>query len=147
VKQDVMPMEAYTAVRTVFAQSVLDSGYDGVPWPEWLHHRPALVVPQLPEIHRPIEAGHGWSASAVDSDARPHPGWALALEGRQTTITGPDGQWFRGRPLLTRDWFRAARAQRGVLLISGPFARIDQFAAAASTGALRLLLVAVRTAP
>jgi hypothetical protein len=125
--------------------SVQMSGYDAVPWPEWLHNRPALVVPQLPGLARPIGPAEGWSASPVDAAARPRPGWRLSFTGRQVVVVAPSSNapWFEGCPLLTREWRRAATAQRAALLISGPFPSVDRFADAARAGALRLLLIGV----
>ena len=123
----------------------LATGFDGVPWPQFWRSIPALVVPQIPGVQRPIDPGAGWSASTKQLSAAPHPGWTLLQRERGISIAAPDGAlWYSGCPLLTRDWRRAARTQQVVLLISGPFAQIDEFTAAASAGALRVLRVAVR---
>ncbi|WP_037599512.1 hypothetical protein [Streptacidiphilus rugosus] len=119
------------------------TGYDGVPWPEFLRSRPALVVPQPPGLIRVLNPGQGWSSSPQAATGPVHPDWQLALTGRRLTGPGP-GPWYDGNPLLTRDWIRAARAQHQVLLVSGQFTSIDQFAAAAAGGALQLLHVRVR---
>ncbi|WP_042422298.1 hypothetical protein [Streptacidiphilus anmyonensis] len=123
----------------------LASGFDGVPWPQFWRSLPALVVPQVPGLERPLESAAGWSAVASPFSGGPHLGWSLVQHGRGISITAPDGAlWYEGCPLLTRDWRRAAAAQGAVLLISGPFARIDQFAPAASAGRLLVLLVTAR---
>ncbi|MEY9961532.1 hypothetical protein [Streptacidiphilus sp. MAP5-52] len=135
------------AVRTGLSTyaSVRESGYDGVPWPEWLHGSPALVVPQLPDLPRPIEPAAGWTDSPQEASGHVHPDWQMTLTGRQLTITGPGSAvWFAGYPLLARDWIRAAVVRHQVLLVSGAFASIDQFRGAAQARALRLLLVGVR---
>ena len=121
------------------------SGYDGVPWPEFLRGRPALVVPQVPGLPRPLDPAVGWTRSLEEAIGQVQPDWMLVLTGRRLTVTGPGRMpWFEGHPLLTRDWMRAAGAQQQVLLISGPFARIDQFRAAAMGDDLRVLLVPTR---
>jgi hypothetical protein len=120
------------------------SGFDGVPWAEYWRNRPALVVPQAPGFPMRMDPTMGWSRSLDPSETVPSPGWKLVLTGEVVTITSPDGvPWYQGCPLLTRDWRRAATAQRRALLISGPFARIDEFMCAASAGTLGVLLVAV----
>lgn len=125
--------------------SVRASGHDAVPWPEWLRGHPALVIPQVPGLPRPVDPGAGWTDSPQEAAGQPHPGWQLTLNNRRLTITGPDtAPWYDGYPLLTREWMRAAVAQRQALLVTGAFAHIDEFAAAAANRALRLLLVAVR---
>jgi hypothetical protein len=126
-------------------RSALTSGFDGVPWPEFWRGRPTLVIPQLPDLHRPIDPAAGWSRPPRLLGGEVQPGWLLDQCGRGISITAPDGAlWYEGYPLLARDWRRAATAQRAVLLISGPFAHIAEFAPAASTGALQVLLIAVR---
>jgi hypothetical protein len=121
------------------------TGRDGMPWPEFWRGLPALVVPQLPGLLRPLDPAHGWSGDPQTAAGPVHPHWLLTLTGRQLTITGPGPlTWFDGHPLLTREWMRAARARHQVLLISGPFPSIDQFAATAAGGALQLLLLGVR---
>jgi hypothetical protein len=125
--------------------SVRASGRDGVPWPEWLRGRPALVIPQVPGLPRPIDPAAGWTHSPREAADQPHPDWQLTLNNRQLTITGPGAEpWYDGHPLLTREWMRAAVAQEQALLVTGAFAHIGEFSAAAATGALQLLLVAVR---
>ncbi|WP_037599510.1 hypothetical protein [Streptacidiphilus rugosus] len=123
----------------------LASGFDGVPWPQFWRDLPALVVPQVPGPERPIEPAAGWSTTAFLPNASPKAGWSLVQHGRGISVTAPDGAtWYEGYPLLTRDWRRAAAALRTVLLISGPFTRIDQFATAAAAGTLQVLLVPAR---
>jgi hypothetical protein len=126
-------------------RSALTSGFDGVPWPEFWRGHPTLVVPQPPGFHRPIDPAAGWSRPHGPLGGDIRPGWLLAWNGRGISITTQDGAlWYEGFPLLTRDWRRAAAARRTVLLISGPFAHIAEFAPAASAGALQMLLIAVR---
>jgi len=63
-------------------------------------------------------------------DAAPiHADWSALLDDRHLTVHAPGAvePWFEGELLLTRDWCRAARVHRGVLLITGPFSDITEF--------------------
>lgn len=125
--------------------NALASGFDGMPWPEVLRGRPALVVPQLPGTQRPTYPEAGWSSSPDVLETEPQAGWALVQRGGGIVITAPgEVVWFFGYPLLTREWRRAATAQGSVILVSGPFATIDQFGPVARAGSLKVLLVTAR---
>jgi len=125
------------AGTTIARMNVYASGLDGRPWPAMLLGRPAVIVPQGPGIvARPVRDGDGWTAAV---DAAPiNTDWSALLDDRHLTVHAPGGvePWFEGELLLTRDWCRAARVHRGVLLITGPFIDITEFPDAAYTRAL-----------
>ncbi|MFF6852765.1 hypothetical protein [Streptomyces antimycoticus] len=140
-------MGVWEEAEPLMAPTVVHPGvsrFDGAPWPEYVHGRPALVVPQVPGLARPVLPGDGWSD---EIPAEPHPGWELVLDGQHVTITRPDGtEWFEGLLFLTRLWSRAVRTRGNVVLIAGAFAHLGEFHAAGEAGALRLVVVRVRLA-
>lgn len=116
------------------------SGFDGLPWPQFLDGHPVVVVPASPA--RPVLAAEGWSDNAHALDL--HPGWSAVLDGQRLAVRRPGGElWFEESLLLTREWRRAAHVHRHLLLTAGPFSTIGEFPSAAEAGALRLLVVAV----
>ncbi|WP_371523059.1 hypothetical protein [Kitasatospora sp. NBC_01300] len=52
--------------------------------------------------------------------------------------------WYEGPVAAGRQWQRAIRAHRTLLLVTGPFTGVLDFKAAAATGELLLLTVAAR---
>ncbi|WP_093858192.1 hypothetical protein [Streptomyces sp. TLI_053] len=118
------------------------TGLRGSPWPELLpDRRPVLVVPAM--AGPAVLSGEGWTAHVPGCD--PAPGWSAVLDGQQLAVHRPGGRpWYEGPVAAGRQWQRALRAHRTLLLVTGPFAGVLDFRAAAATGRLLLLTVAAR---
>ncbi|MCX4755166.1 hypothetical protein [Kitasatospora purpeofusca] len=118
------------------------TGLCGSPWPELLpDRRPVLVVPAM--AGPAVPAGEGWTAHPPGYD--PTPGWTAVLDGQHLTVRRPGGQpWYKGPVAAGRQWQRAIRTHRTLLLVTGPFTGVLDFRAAAATGELLLLTVAAR---
>ncbi|MFC5664998.1 hypothetical protein ACFP3U_18680 [Kitasatospora misakiensis] len=118
------------------------TGLRGSPWPELLpDRRPVLVVPAM--AASPVLAGEGWTAHPPGCD--PAPGWSAVLDGQHLAVCRPGGHpWYDGPVAGGRQWQRAIRAHRTLMLVTGPFTGVLDFKAAAATGELLLLTVAAR---
>ncbi|MGY0466763.1 hypothetical protein ACW14Y_41885 (plasmid) [Kitasatospora sp. cg17-2] len=118
------------------------TGLCGSPWPELLpDRRPVLVVPAA--AASPVVAGEDWTAHPPGHD--PAPGWSAVLDGQHLTVRRSGGYpWFEGSVAVGRQWQRAIRAHRTLLLVTGPFTGVLDFRAAADSGGLLLLTVAAR---
>lgn len=115
----------------------LGSGWDGLPWPELWRQRPVLVIPGR-DGRRPADPAAGWSALEEHRD-QVQPGWQVSVTGRHLTIAASAGPWYDGDLLLTREWTRAVRAARRLLLVTGDFHDLAQFMDPSRAGTLRLL--------
>ncbi|MGW2376555.1 hypothetical protein [Kitasatospora sp. NPDC001683] len=121
----------------------------GQSWPELLRdRRPVLVVPAAPG--RLLVLEDGWAdrdtatpALAADPDTT----WSAVLADNRLTIRRPGGlTWFDGEIAATREWRRAVREHRTLLLITGPFTSVFDFQPAAAAGQLFLLTTPIRLA-
>ncbi|BAJ26472.1 MULTISPECIES: hypothetical protein [Kitasatospora] len=112
------------------------------PWPDLLaDHRPALVAPAAP--HRPAPAGEGWTGPDTLPALRED--WAAAYDGTRLVVTRPDGTpWYDGPLAAAREWARALRAHRTLILVTGPFTSPFDFRPAAAAGRLAVLAVPAR---
>lgn len=120
------------------------SRFDGQPWPEFLDRRPVLVVPASPD--RAVTHEDGWAeGSEALATAEPNRSWSAVLTRSHLTIRRPGGlPWFTGEITATREWRRAVRNHRSLLLITGPFADPSGFRPAAAAGRLSLLATPAR---
>ncbi|RKE23397.1 hypothetical protein [Streptomyces sp. TLI_171] len=109
------------------------------PWPELMPgHRPALVAPADPT--RPVRPQDGWTTPGCAP--APHPDWSAVFDGTRLTVHRPDGtRWFDGPIAAAREWTRAARTHRTLLIVTGEFGSAFDLPAAAADG--RLLLIAM----
>ncbi|MGW2543151.1 hypothetical protein ACWC5I_20315 [Kitasatospora sp. NPDC001574] len=123
---------------------MISTGLDGRPWPEFLDRRPALVTPAAPD--RPLIPDEGWTdRHTARALTGPHPAWSAVLTGSHLAIHRPGGlPWFDGEIAAIREWRRAARDHRALLLVTGPFTNLFEFPAAATAGRLFLLATPVR---
>ncbi|MFE7565165.1 hypothetical protein [Kitasatospora sp. NPDC057500] len=123
------------------------TGLHGVPWPELLPDlRPALVVPAAPE--RLPHPGDGWTRHMPEA---PDPAWTAHLDshldGHRLTVQRPGGHtWYDGHLTAGREWHRATRTHRALLLITGPFSGPHDLPTAAAHGHLLLLSTPIRHA-
>lgn len=90
----------------------------------------------------------GWHPQVpVGTWDRADPDWAAVLAGDTVRVTWRGESWFAGRPTLTwLEWRRAARRRGSVLLVSGPFASHEEFAAAVRAQTLLLLVAPLKGA-
>ncbi|GLW54732.1 hypothetical protein [Kitasatospora phosalacinea] len=112
------------------------------PWPELLaDRRPVLVVPLAPE--RLASAADGWGGAG--EPPRLQEGWSAAFDGARLVVTRPDGTaWYDGPLAAARDWARAVRAHRTLLIVTGPFTAPFDLHPAAAAGRLSVLTVPAR---
>ncbi|MFJ5231412.1 hypothetical protein ACIQBJ_16120 [Kitasatospora sp. NPDC088391] len=126
-----------------------DGGPEGLgvtawpPWPELTRgQQPVLVLPFDPA--RPDPPGSDWTR-ADGGFPEPPPGWSAVFDGARLLVRRPGGDtWFDGPVHATREWGRAVRTHRTLLLVTGGFANAFDFPAAAARGELLLLAVPVR---
>ncbi|WBP92167.1 hypothetical protein [Kitasatospora cathayae] len=79
--------------------------------------------------------------------AGPDPTWSAVPADNWLTIRRPGGlTWFDGEIAATREWRRAVREHRTLLLITGPFTSVFDFQPAAAAGQLFLLTTPIRLA-
>jgi hypothetical protein len=121
------------AARSVGAPVSLSAGEV---WPELWRTRPALVFPSRPG--HPAEAGEaGWVPACQLTELDERPRWKAVISDGQLAVAYPDGQpWYQGPLLATRDWRRAVRAARALLILTGPFSHPTELPAAAFSGQL-----------
>ncbi|MEU1425438.1 hypothetical protein [Kitasatospora sp. NPDC005751] len=114
------------------------------PWPEFLDRRPALIVPSAPD--RVLRGEDGWAERHTGRAlAGPEPSWSAVLTHCHLSVHRPGGLlWFDGEIAAAREWRRAVRSQRSLLLITGPFTSVFEFPAAATAGRLFLLTIPAR---
>ncbi|MGK4578675.1 hypothetical protein [Kitasatospora sp. HPMI-4] len=125
---------------------MISTGLDGRPWPEFLFdRRPVLVVPAAPGRLPAPEDGWADRDTALALTAGPRPSWSAVLDESRLVIHRPGGEaWFDGEIGVTREWRRAVRAHRTLLLVTGPFANPFEFTAAVGAGRLLLLTTPIR---
>ena len=113
----------------------------GRPWPELMpDHRPVLVLPADPGRLLVLEDGWADRHTASALATGPQPAWSAVLADYRLTIHRPGGlTWFDGEIAATREWSRAIRAHRTLLLVTGPFTSVFDFQPAAAAGQLFLL--------
>jgi hypothetical protein len=124
---------------------MISTGFDGRPWPEFVaDRRPALVVPAAAD--RVLLPEDGWAdRHTALALAEPNEAWSAVLAGSHLAIHCPGGlPWFDGEIAATREWRRAIRDHRALLLITGPFTTVFEFPAAATAGQLFLLATPIR---
>ncbi|MGW3044430.1 hypothetical protein ACWC9T_31285 [Kitasatospora sp. NPDC001159] len=103
-------------------------------------HRPVLAVPAAHGRRPVLEDGWADRDTAPTLAADPQPAWSAVLNESHLVINRPGGlTWFDGEVAATREWRRAIRVHRTLLLITGPFTSVFDFHAAATTGRLFLL--------
>ncbi|MFK0191416.1 hypothetical protein [Kitasatospora sp. NPDC090308] len=130
-------------------------------WPPWTElmpgHRPVLVAPADPA--RPTPSAEGWRGPE-DGDPRPEEdwpeedpseeswseeGWSALFDGRHLAVRRPCGTpWYDGPLAATREWTRAARTHRTLLIVTGHFTTAFDFPPAAAAGRLLTLAVPIR---
>ncbi|MEV4558182.1 hypothetical protein AB0K51_14485 [Kitasatospora sp. NPDC049285] len=118
------------------------SGRAWEPWPELMAgHRPVLVAPSDPA--RPAHAGEGWGGDNALPQLRED--WSAAYDGTRLTVHRLGrAAWYDGPLSAGREWARALRSHRTLLLLTGPFTSPFDFPAAAAEGRLLLLAVPAR---
>ncbi|MER6302043.1 hypothetical protein ABT247_21130 [Kitasatospora sp. NPDC001539] len=131
-------------------QLISRTGAESRPWPELMpDRRPVLVVPAAP-TRLPV-VDDGWAdrdSAGPELATRPVPAWSAVLDDDdRLVIHRPGGViWFDGRIAAGREWRRAIRTHRSLLLITGPFTSVLDFQHAAAAGRLSLLTTAARLA-
>ncbi|MFH8387300.1 hypothetical protein ACH4E7_41410 [Kitasatospora sp. NPDC018058] len=110
-------------------------------------HRPALVIPADPGRRLLLEDGWAGHGTAPALAAAPQQAWSAVLAEVRLTVRRPGGlTWFDGEITATREWRRAVREHRTLLLITGPFTSVFDFRATAAAGRLLLLATPIRLA-
>ncbi|RKE16815.1 hypothetical protein [Streptomyces sp. TLI_171] len=105
-------------------------------------NRPVLLAP--PDASRPAGPDNGWCGPRLGPPEQ-QPGWEAEFDGARLVVRDPCGAaWYDGPLAAARQWTRAVRTHRTLLIVTGDFTSAFDFPTAATAGNLLLLAIPIR---